>query len=72
VHVNKPKELKSVSNNSKVAKKACPCKEEVTDYPYQNSIGACKRLVCAVQQTCKISIVVKDSMAITAELHSII
>ena len=48
------------------------CKVEVTDYPCQNNIAACERLVRAVQQACKISIVVKDSVAITAELPSII
>jgi len=47
-------------------KKVHPCKVEITDYPYQNSIAACKRLVRAVQQTCKINIAVKDVMAITA------
>ena len=56
--------------NSKAVKKMRPCKVEVTVYPYQKSVAACKRLVRAVQLTCKISIAVKGSMAITAELPS--
>ena len=71
VHVclYKQKELKSVSKNSKTVKKACTCKVEVTNYPYQHGKAVCKRLVSAAQQTCKISI---DGMAITAELPGII
>jgi len=49
-----------------------PCKVEVTDYPNQNSISTCKRLVHPLQQIYKISIAVKDSMAISAELPYII
>ena len=53
-------------------KKVRPCKVEVIDYPYQNNIASRKRLERVVQQTCKISIAVKDNMAITTELPSII
>jgi len=63
----------SAYKNSKAVKKTRPCKVEVTDdYPYQNSIVASKRLVCAVQQTCKISIAVKDSKAIKQDYQVLV
>ena len=52
LHLNKQKKMKSASKNSEAEKNVRPCKVEVTDYPDQNSIAACKRLVHAVQQTC--------------------
>ena len=59
VHLHKQKRIVIHLQNNKAGKKAHPCKVEVTDYPYQNSIATCRTADMQNQH-------------ITAELPSII
>ena len=68
VNLNKQKELKSTSKNSKAVKKVRPCKVEVTDYAYQKKYSCMQKTGTCSTANMQNQHSSKDSIAITAEL----